>query len=50
MMKKLFLGKTGGIPVIFIGLIFFLLVIAFLIFEMGGAYQKIGRASCRERV
>lgn len=40
MMKKLFLGKTGGIPVIFIGLIFFLLVIAFLIFEMGGAYQN----------
>ena len=32
--------KTGGIPVIFIGLVFFLLLISFLIMEMGAAYES----------
>ncbi len=40
MMKKLIRDKAGGIPVIFIGLVFFLLLIAFLIMEMGAAYEN----------
>lgn len=39
-MKKLLKDKTGGIPVIFIGLVFFLLLIAFSIMEMGAVYQN----------
>lgn len=39
-MKKLIKDKTGGIPVIFIGLVFFLLLIAFSIMEMGAVYQN----------
>lgn len=39
-MKKLIRDKAGGIPVIFIGLVFFLLLIAFLIMEMGAAYEN----------
>lgn len=39
-MKRLLKDKTGGIPVIFIGLVFFLLLIAFLIMEMGAAYDN----------
>lgn len=40
MMKKLIRDKAGGIPAIFIGLVFFLLLIAFLIMEMGAAYEN----------
>lgn len=40
MMKKLIRDRAGGIPVIFIGLVFFLLLIAFLIMEMGAAYEN----------
>jgi Flp pilus assembly protein TadG len=39
-MKRLLKDKAGGIPVIFIGLVFFLLLIAFLIMEMGAAYDN----------
>lgn len=39
-MKKLLKDKTGGVPVIFIGLVFFLLLIAFSIMEMGAVYQN----------
>jgi len=39
-MKRLIKDKTGGIPVIFIGLVFFLLLIAFFIMEMGAAYEN----------
>ena len=39
-MKRLLKDKAGGIPVIFIGLVFFLLLIAFLIMEMGAAYEN----------
>jgi len=39
-MKKLLKDKTGGISVIFIGLVFFLLLIAFSIMEMGAVYQN----------
>ncbi len=39
-MKKLLKDKAGGVPVIFIGLVFFLLLITFLIMEMGAAYQN----------
>jgi Flp pilus assembly protein TadG len=39
-MKKLLKDKTGGIPVIFIGLVFFLLIIAFSVMEMGTVYQN----------
>jgi Flp pilus assembly protein TadG len=38
--KKLLKDKAGGVPVIFIGLVFFLLLITFLIMEMGAAYQN----------
>jgi hypothetical protein len=39
-MKNILWDKTGGIPVVFIGLVFFLLTISFLILEMGGVYQN----------
>jgi len=39
-MKKLLKDNAGGVPVIFIGLVFFLLVTAFLIMEMGAAYEN----------
>jgi Flp pilus assembly protein TadG len=39
-MKKFLRDKTGGIPVIFIGLVFFLLLICFLVMEMGAAYEN----------
>lgn len=39
-MKRLLNDKAGGVPVIFIGLVFFLLLIAFLIMEMGAAYEN----------
>ena len=39
-MKRLLKDKTGGIPVVFIGLVFFLLLISFLIMEMGAAYEN----------
>jgi Flp pilus assembly protein TadG len=39
-MKKLIRDRAGSIPVIFIGLVFFLLLIAFLIMEMGAAYEN----------
>jgi len=38
--KRLFKDKTGGVPVIFIGLVFFLLLIACLIMETGAVYQN----------
>lgn len=39
-MKKLFRDKTGGIPVIFIGLVFLLLLMTFMIMEMGATYEN----------
>jgi hypothetical protein len=39
-MKKLLKDKTGGVPVIFIGFVFFLLLIALLIMEIGAVYQN----------
>jgi len=39
-MKRLLKDKTGDIPVIFIGLVFFLLLISFLIMEMGAVYEN----------
>ena len=39
-MKKLLRDKTGAMPVIFIGFVFFLLLISFLIMEMGAVYQN----------
>ena len=39
-MKKLLKDKTGSVPVIFIGLVFFLLLMTFLIMEMGAAYEN----------
>lgn len=39
-MIKFLRDKTGSIPVIFIGLVFFLLLICFLIMEMGAAYEN----------
>jgi hypothetical protein len=39
-MKKLLKNKTGFVPIIFIGLVFFLLLIAILIMETGAAYQN----------
>lgn len=40
MMKKLIRDRAGGIPVIFIGLVFFLLLISFFIMEMGAVYEN----------
>ena len=39
-MKRLLQDKAGSIPVIFIGLVFFILLIAFLIMEMGAVYEN----------
>lgn len=39
-MKRLLRDKTGGVPVLFIGLVFFLMLFTFLIMEMGAAYQN----------
>lgn len=39
-MIKTLKDKTGGIPIIFIGLIFVLLLVAFLIMEMGAVYEN----------
>jgi hypothetical protein len=39
-MKRLLQDKAGSIPVIFIGLVFFILSIAFLIMEMGAVYEN----------
>lgn len=39
-MKKLLKDRAGGISIIFIGLVFFLLLISFLIMEMGAAYEN----------
>jgi len=38
--KKLLKNRAGGISIIFIGLVFFLLLISFLIMEMGAAYEN----------
>jgi len=38
--KKLLRDRTGGISIIFIGLVFVLLLISFLIMEMGTAYEN----------
>jgi Flp pilus assembly protein TadG len=32
--------KSGGVPIIFIGLVFFLLLMTFMIMEMGAAYEN----------
>lgn len=39
-MRKALKDKDGGIPIIFIGLVFVLLLMAFLIMEMGAAYEN----------
>jgi Flp pilus assembly protein TadG len=39
-MRKLMKDKTGGVPVIFIGLVFFLMLMTLLIMEMGAIYQN----------
>lgn len=39
-MRKILKDRTGGVPIIFIGLVFFLMLIAFMIMEMGAAYQN----------
>jgi len=39
-MKKFLHDTSGGVPVIFIGLLFFLLLTAALIMEMGAAYEN----------
>lgn len=39
-MKRLLQNKAGSIPVVFIGLVFFLLLISFLIMEMGAVYEN----------
>jgi hypothetical protein len=39
-MKRLIKDRNGGISIIFIGLVFFLLLISFLIMEMGAAYEN----------
>jgi len=39
-MRKLLKDRAGNIPVFFIGLVFFLLLITFLIMEMGAAYEN----------
>lgn len=39
-MRKFLKNRTGSIPVFFIGLVFFLLLITFLIMEMGAAYEN----------
>ena len=39
-MKKLLRDKRGGVPIIFIGLLFFLLLITVMIMEMGAAFES----------
>jgi len=39
-MKKLVHDKSGGVPIIFIGLLFFLLLMSVMIMEMGAAYES----------
>jgi Flp pilus assembly protein TadG len=39
-MRKALRDKAGGIPILFIGLVFVLLLMAFLIMEMGAAYEN----------
>lgn len=39
-MKKLLSDKRGGVPIIFIGLLFFLLLITVMIMELGAAYES----------
>lgn len=39
-MKKLLKDRTGGVPLLFIGLVFFLMLISFMIMEMGATYQN----------
>jgi Flp pilus assembly protein TadG len=39
-MKKLLEDKTGGVPVVFVGLVFFLLLMTFMIMEIGAAYEN----------
>ncbi|NCB53306.1 MAG: hypothetical protein EOM54_15750 [Clostridia bacterium] len=39
-MKKLLRDRSGGLSVIFIGLVFFLLVAAFLVMETGAAFER----------
>lgn len=38
--KKLWKDKSGGISIIFIGLVFFLLIISILMMEMGAVYEN----------
>jgi Flp pilus assembly protein TadG len=39
-MRRLLKDKGGGVPVLFIGLVFFLLALTFMIMEMGTAYEN----------
>lgn len=39
-MRKLLVDKSGGLSVIFIGLVFFLLLVSFLVMEMGAVYER----------
>lgn len=39
-MKKLWNDRTGSISILFFGLVFFLLIISFLIMEMGAVYEN----------
>jgi len=39
-MKKLLHDKSGGVPIIFIGLLFFLLLMSVMIMDMGAAYEN----------
>ncbi len=39
-MKKLLTNKAGSISILFIGFVFFLLLISFLIMEMGALYEN----------
>ena len=39
-MKKLLRDTSGGVPIIFIGLLFFLLLTATMIMELGAAYEN----------
>ncbi len=39
-MKKLLKDKRGGTSILFIGIVFVMLLMSFLIMELGGAYQN----------
>lgn len=39
-MKKLLVNKAGSISILFIGLVFFMLLISFLIMELGAVYEN----------